>query len=69
VTYCAQPTEALAGADACIILTEWPQIKALAPEDFLQHMKRPLVLDGRNCFEPEDMRAAGIEYHCVGYGR
>ncbi|MGI6545386.1 MAG: UDP-glucose dehydrogenase family protein [Fastidiosipilaceae bacterium] len=69
VTYHDTPEAALSGADACIILTEWPQIKALTATDFIRQMSRPLVLDGRNCFDPMEMRVAGVEYHCVGYGR
>lgn len=68
IHYFESPTEALQDADACIILTEWPQIKSLQPDDFLRHMKTPLVMDGRNCYDPEEMRASGIEYHAIGYG-
>lgn len=66
--YCASPEDALAGADVCFIFTEWPAVKALAPETFVKLMKRPLVLDGRNCFAPAAMRAAGVEYLSIGRG-
>lgn len=63
ITYCSSPQEALENADICFIFTEWPQVKALNVEDF-KRMKRPVVLDGRNCFEPSEMRE--IMYEGIG---
>ncbi len=68
ISYVADPAAALSGADACLILTEWPQIKALEPDLFLEKMATPLVLDGRNCFDPVTWRAAGVDYRPIGYG-
>ena len=51
VEYCARPEDALSGAELCFIFTEWPQVKALPPETFLRRMLRPIVLDGRNCYD------------------
>lgn len=66
VEYCARPEDALSGAELCFIFTEWPQVKALPPETFLRRMLRPIVLDGRNCYDVRAMRAAGVEYVSVG---
>lgn len=66
VEYCARPEDALSGAELCFIFTEWPQVKALPPETFLRRMRRPVVLDGRNCYDVRAMRAAGVEYVSVG---
>lgn len=66
ITYCASPKEALKGADLCMIFTEWPQVKALAPEDFITAMKTPIILDGRNCFDPGAMAAHPLVYDSIG---
>ena len=56
---------ALEGADALVICTEWKEFRAVDPRLF-HRMNRPLVIDGRNLFEPQIMAAAGIEYHSIG---
>lgn len=66
VEYCARPEDALSGAELCFIFTEWPQVKALPPETFLRRMRRPIVLDGRNCYDVRAMRSAGVEYVSIG---
>jgi UDPglucose 6-dehydrogenase len=66
IHYCTSPEEALDGADLCLILTEWPQIKALPPKVFLQRMKRPIVLDGRNCYPLRQMEESGVIYESIG---
>ena len=66
VLYCKSLQQALEGADLCLILTEWPEICACAPKVFRQQMRRPLVLDGRNCFDPNDFRGEGVVYNSIG---
>lgn len=66
VEYCARLEDALSGAELCFIFTEWPQVKALPPETFLRRMLRPIVLDGRNCYDVRAMRSAGVEYVSIG---
>lgn len=68
IAYCDSPEAALAGADLCLIFTEWPQVKALAPETFRRQMRRAIVLDGRNCYEPEAFAGSGVVYDSVGRG-
>lgn len=60
------PEDALNDAFCCFVFTEWPEIKRLKPEDFKQNMRVPLVYDGRNIFDPKEMRLAGVEYHSIG---
>jgi UDPglucose 6-dehydrogenase len=60
------PQEALNGAFCCFVFTEWDEIRRLKPEDFKQNMHIPLVYDGRNIFDPDEMRRAGVEYHSIG---
>ncbi|HOW97624.1 MAG TPA: UDP-glucose/GDP-mannose dehydrogenase family protein [Kiritimatiellia bacterium] len=53
-------------ADLVLILTEWSQIADFGLERLRSLMKCPVVVDGRNMFDPKEMRAKGFAYHCVG---
>ena len=53
-------------ANICFIFTEWGEIKAVEPETFKNRMRIPLVYDGRNLYDLEAMRAAGVEYYSIG---
>lgn len=66
IYYTTSPEEAIQGANVCFIFTEWAQIKALSPKVFKEHMAIPLVYDGRNIYDKEAMRAAGVEYYSIG---
>ena len=61
--------EAAQGADALLIVTEWPEFRELDWKRVHQGMSRPLVLDGRNLLSSEEMSALGFEYHSVGRPR
>jgi len=58
---------AMTGADAVVILTDWKQFAALDPEKIKAALRYPIVIDGRNLFSAETMRAAGLTYHSVGH--
>ena len=64
----ANQTEALQGADALLIVTEWREFKSPDFDSIRTLLKTPLVIDGRNLFEPELMRSLGIEYQAIGRG-
>jgi UDPglucose 6-dehydrogenase len=66
VIYCRDALDAARGADALILITEWNEFRALAPERLHETMRGRVVVDLRNVYEPAAMRAAGFEYHCVG---
>jgi UDPglucose 6-dehydrogenase len=66
VEYCASSYEAAEGADAVAIVTEWNEFKLLNLERLRGLMRRPLIFDGRNIYEPERVRRLGFEYHSVG---
>ena len=66
ISYVEKPADALAGAHICFVFTEWQQIKAISPEEFLQNMEIPLVYDGRNLYDKKAMREAGVEYYSIG---
>jgi len=66
VRYAASAYEAADGADAVALVTEWNEFKFLNLERLRSVMRRPLVFDGRNVWEPERMRRLGFEYHSIG---
>ena len=66
VLYCESPYEAAGGADAVALVTEWNEFKFLNLERLRGVMRRPVVFDGRNLWEPERMRRLGFEYYSIG---
>ena len=66
VQMCQNEYEACEGADALVIITEWNQFRMLDLERVKGLLRTPVVIDLRNVYEPEPMRAAGFEYTCVG---
>ena len=66
LTYCADPYEAMAGADAVVLLTEWNSYRALDLKRMKATLKQPIVVDLRNIYRPAEMRAAGFRYSSIG---
>jgi UDPglucose 6-dehydrogenase len=66
ITYCDSIEAALKDAELCFIFTEWPEIKKLDIRTYALLMKRPLVIDGRNCYKLEAALNAGITYESIG---
>ncbi len=62
----ASPLEAVRGAEALFILTEWKEFRAPAFDEIHRRMKEPLVFDGRNLYDPHAMRRRGFEYRGIG---
>ncbi len=60
------PEAALSGADAAVVVTEWPQLRELRWAELRHSMSNPLVIDGRNYLDLETMRAAGYAYEGMG---
>ena len=58
--------EALEGADAAILVTEWPEFAELDWEELAGRMSNPLIVDGRNFLDPARLRAAGFTYEGIG---
>jgi UDPglucose 6-dehydrogenase len=58
--------DALEGADAAILVTEWPEFSELDWEELAGRMSNPLIVDGRNFLDPARMRAAGYTYEGIG---
>lgn len=66
LSYAEQPMAALDGADALVIVTEWKEFRSPDFEAIRSKLKSPVVFDGRNMFNPDLPRAAGLEYFGIG---
>jgi UDPglucose 6-dehydrogenase len=66
VEFASSALEAVEGADACIIVTEWPEFSELDWDEVRVRMAGELVVDGRNFVDPEAVRGAGLSYEGIG---
>jgi UDPglucose 6-dehydrogenase len=66
ITFANSAYEAARGADALLILTEWEEFASLDLQRLNQELKYPIVIDGRNLYDPEVMAAHGFTYYSVG---
>ncbi len=66
IHYVKKIEEALDGANICFVFTEWKEIKEVPAESFKRLMRIPLVYDGRNVYEVQEMRESGVEYYSIG---
>ncbi len=66
IRFAEDPADALSGADALAIVTEWKTFRSPDFEQLKQLLKTPIIFDGRNLFEPDLMADAGFEYHGIG---
>ena len=66
LSYAESAMQALEGADALAIATEWKTFRSPDFTAISSKMKQPIIFDGRNLYEPETMRAAGFEYYPIG---
>ena len=68
LAYVERPMEAIEGADALVIVTEWKEFRSPDFERIRAALKHAVVFDGRNMYDPAMMREVGIEYHGIGRG-
>jgi UDPglucose 6-dehydrogenase len=66
VELCTTPLEAVTGADAAVIVTEWPQLLEFPSDEARKAMRHPLIVDGRNHLDPDTVRALGFAYEGTG---
>ena len=66
INYCADAMDAVTGADALVLITEWNEFRALAPTRLAEAMRGRILIDLRNVYDPIAMRQAGFEYHGIG---
>ncbi len=66
---CESASEALEGADALVVLTEWKQFRSPDVEHLRRVLRDAVVFDGRNLYDPGELESAGIAYYGIGRGR
>ena len=66
VTYCDNMFDAVKGADALALVTEWKEFRLPNLDKVKKLMKGKIVVDGRDIFVPDEMRAAGFDYYAIG---
>src|SRR5579875_2516354 len=68
VKFCTDSYEAAQGSDALVIATDWNEFKSLDMTQIRDSMKRPIIIDGRNIYEPSEMTRLGFVYRGMGRG-
>jgi UDPglucose 6-dehydrogenase len=66
LSYAASPLDAAKGADAVVVVTEWKEFRSPDFAALKRVLRRPLLFDGRNLFDPRQVREAGMEYFGIG---
>jgi UDPglucose 6-dehydrogenase len=66
ITYADSPLAALKEADALAVVTEWKEFRSPDFQAIREHLRTPAVFDGRNLYDPEEMKRGGLEYYPVG---
>ena len=66
VTYCNDMYDAVLNADALLLLTEWKEFRLPTWGVIKKAMSHPIVIDGRNIFDADELKEDGFEYHCIG---
>ena len=66
ITYCKSVEETLENADICFIFTEWDFVKNMDLNVFEKMMRKPIILDGRNCFDLEKLKDKKVIYESIG---
>ena len=67
IQYATSTIKCLKNADCCILVTEWEEFKKLTPEDFIQNMKQPTLIDGRRIYNPQEFRKK-LKFAAIGLG-
>ncbi|CAN5547583.1 UDP-glucose/GDP-mannose dehydrogenase family protein [soil metagenome] len=65
-TFCASPLEAVEGAEALVLATEWSEFANVDLAAVKEKMTTPIIFDGRNLFDPQTMATLGFRYHSIG---
>jgi UDPglucose 6-dehydrogenase len=68
ILYASSAVDCLKGADCCVLVTEWPEFKKLAPDQFVALMKQPILIDGRRIYDPEEY-GKRLRFCAIGLGR
>jgi nucleotide sugar dehydrogenase len=68
IGYATSAIECIKDADCCIIVTEWNEFKKLKPKDFVENMRRPVIIDGRRLYDPIEF-SSKTKYFAIGLGK
>lgn len=68
LVFCARQEDAVTGADALVICTEWKQFRIVDFKKLKSELKNPIIVDGRNLYEPMELRENGFLYYAIGRG-
>jgi UDPglucose 6-dehydrogenase len=68
VSYARDSLECLEDADCCVIVTEWDEFRAITPNQFLDRLRCPVVIDGRRIYDADAFTRAGIRLAAIGLG-
>ena len=68
LSLCESAVDALDGADALVIATEWREFRSPDFARICSSLSEPVIIDGRNIFDPAQMQALGIRYYAIGRG-
>lgn len=66
ISYSKEMYKTLDGADALLIITEWPEFRVPDFDELNKRLKNKVLFDGRNIFDPNDMKKQGYSYYCIG---
>jgi UDPglucose 6-dehydrogenase len=66
ISYAADQYATLDGADALLIVTEWPEFRVLQFTELAKRLKNKVIFDGRNIFDKADVEKQGFDYYCIG---
>jgi UDPglucose 6-dehydrogenase len=66
LTLAASPLEAVRGADALVIVTEWKEFRSPSFDEIHARLRHPVIFDGRNLYDPASVARHGFEYHSIG---
>lgn len=66
ITFSDEMYDTLNGADALLIVTEWPEFRSPEFSDIAARLKNKVIFDGRNIFDAGDLKAQGFDYYCIG---
>jgi UDPglucose 6-dehydrogenase len=69
LTLCESSYDALDGADALVIVTEWQEFRSPDFQRIKKNVRDAVIIDGRNLYEPETVEASGLTYYAIGRGR
>jgi len=65
---CQEPYTALDGADTLVVMTEWSAFRSPNLDRIKKTIKHPVIFDGRNIYDPEQVKSLGMTYYGIGRG-